>query len=87
LQVFCTLQKLQKSSCLLCTVEVRGSNALCSPLMKIYSSTVVQVVQVAEVVERELDRLRTACSYPYLHIERAENVLVVDPVCRGSGDA
>jgi hypothetical protein len=56
-----------------CTAEVAGSNALGSTLMKIYTST---VVQVAEVVERELDRSRAARPYPYSHIER-----------KGTGDA
>jgi len=38
----------------------------------------MEVKQVADVVERELDRLRTARLRPYPRLERAENILVVD---------
>jgi len=52
--------------------------------MKMNVST---VVQVAEVVERELDRLGAARLHPYPRIEQAENFLVADLVCEGTGDA
>jgi hypothetical protein len=47
----------------------------------------MEVKQVAEEVERELARLRAARLHPYPHIERAENSLVADLVCKGTGDA
>ena len=58
-------------------------NLLGSTLMNMYTST---VVQLAEVVERELDRLRAARPHPYPRIERAEDILGVDLDCKGTGD-
>jgi hypothetical protein len=42
---------------------------------------------VVRALERELARVRAAGPYPYSRIERAENILIVDPVCQGIGDA
>jgi hypothetical protein len=39
-------------------------------------------VQVAEAVGRELARLRPARPHPYPRIERAEDILGVDLVCK-----
>ena len=47
--------------------------------MKIDTSS---LVQVAEVVERELDRLQAAGPYPYSRIESAEDIPVADLVCK-----
>lgn len=43
------------------------------------------VVQVAEAVERELDRLRAARPHLSARIERAGNILVAHLSCKGSG--
>jgi len=42
---------------------------------------------VGEAVERELARVRGARAHTYSHIERAENILGADLVCKGTGDA
>jgi hypothetical protein len=46
---------------------------------------IASVVQVADAVERELDRLRAARPHLDSRIERAENILVAHLSCKGTG--